>query len=243
MDYEQTDFLDLPTKMEAIKGPVLPWDSSDIGDIDLRVMDYQKKDTYNNVYIWSGNNLIECRITKFKDYVPLIADDLKKLFTIPRIGKHKAIFKKSPCILTRYSNLKPLEEFLEENKGNSLPPSFRQEIKRLFAFRYLICLNCNYINKIEVKVTKTDCYPVSSIETTFSLNPDSDVSRIPKNILKEWFESSEDNLYATCKELIDGRDLSFLKFRIEEIVRKYDHGRHISWVNSIYDRLKTCKNI
>jgi hypothetical protein len=243
MDYEEIDFLDLPLKMDAVKGPVLLWDSSDIGDIDLRAMDYQKKDTYNIVYIWSGNNLIECRINKFKDYVPLIADDLKKLFIIPRIGKHKAIFKKSPCILTRYSNLKPLEEFLEENKGKTLPPSFRQEIKRLFAFRYLICLNCNFTNKIEVKVTKTDCYPVSSIETTFSLNPDSEASRIPKNILKEWFEGSEEKLYETCKELIDNRDLTFLRFRIEEIVRKYDHGRHISWVNAIYDRLKTCKNI
>ena len=116
-------------------------------------------------------------------------------------------------------------------------------MRNIFAFRYLVCLNCNFENKIDVRPGNDNPFPISCRETAFSLDNESNTSRIPKSIIKRWFNGSDEILTDTAKELIADRDITFIKFKIQDIINTYESGRHMGWCNSVYDKMLMVKNI
>jgi hypothetical protein len=61
--------------------------------------------------------------------------------------------------------------------------------------------------------------------------------------VKDWFENDHYKAILLAKEMIDDFDITLLKFKMSDIIHKYEHGKYIGWINTIYDRLLTVKNI
>lgn len=254
MDFDHSFFSELPLYCDSVINAMseatpkvnLPWDGSHLGEIDEYIICYRKNTTHDCVFLLDKTDkkskLLEARITRYRDDIQLIADELKALFKVPKIGKHRCIYKNTECIISIHEDDIPLEDFLSLKKGQIINPYFKGEVQRIFAFRYLVCLNCNFDNKIEVRNYKKNYYPISFTETTFSLDSASNSSKIPNSILKEWFGSKGENLYIVAKELIDDRDIIDLKCKITEIIQRFSKGKYVSWSNSIYDRLQEIKN-
>lgn len=234
-------------KMPPPDGLKLAWDGSHLGEIDKYIIAYKKFEFEDTVYLWSkissNLKLIQVRIFKYKDDIPLIADDLKKIFLIPQVGKHRALFKSNECVITRILGDENYDKYFYQHSKDFLSPGFVKEMQRVFVFRYLMCLNCNFENCIEIRTGNGSHYPISVKENTFSMFPDDPASRIPKTILKDWFDKDDEKVVEVAKEMLDGLDIMMLKFKISDIIMRYTNGRHIGWVNSIYDRLITLSNL
>lgn len=253
MHFEKGFFNHLPEhhinfeKMPAPDGVKLHWDGAHVGEIDKYVISYKKVEYDDTIYLWSKTSkkleLIQVRIFKYKDDVSLIADDIKKIFGIPQVGKHRALYKNNECIIVRFIGDESYEKYFYRYRREHLSPGFIKEMQRLFLFRYLICLNCNFENCVEIRTGNGSHYPVSFKENTFSLFPDDPASRIPKNIVKEWFDNDDEKVLEIGKEMLDGIDIMMLKFKIADAMMKYTNGKHIGWVNAIYDRLITLSNL
>jgi hypothetical protein len=249
-EFEPTFFenLTFPSMPPPI-GLILKWDGTDIGDITEYVLSHKKIEYGNCIDIWtrvtkvkkSGeqtevNKLLPVKILKFKNEIPLISDEFKSLFKVPQTGMHKATFSGTECIIQRTIDDIPLDKYLEKTPKNKITPLFYSEIRKIFAFRWLMCLNCNYENKLDVRVDGGSAFPISCKETTFSLDGDKNACRIPKNVLKEWFENKEEIFQDTVKELLNDRDPNYLKIEIVKIINKYSN-KYIGWANSIYNKV------
>ena len=231
----------------SVKGLELKWDNSDIGPIDDSIVFYSKKYDEDLLYVWERKKtkvmLTPIRIIKFKDDIPFIVEEFKKLFLIPTVGKHKSKLKNQLCIITKYENDIPYDKFFETHTKKHLNPGFIKEMQRLYIFRFLTCLNCNYENRVEIRQSSTGTYPISCRESKFSFCSDNNACRIPNNLVKDWFENDHYKAILLAKEMIDDFDITLLKFKMSDIIHKYEHGKYIGWINTIYDRLLTVKNI
>jgi hypothetical protein len=119
---------------------------------------------------------------------------------------------------------------------------FIEEIRKVFAFRWLMCLNNNFENTIEVRTGVGINYPISCRENTFNYDSSSVSTRIPKTIIHTWFENKDELVDTTISILIKEKDLSVLRFEIQKIIKKFD--KHlISWNNSIFEKLLIASNI
>ncbi len=227
--------------MPPSNGLKLAWDGSHLGDIDIYVTNDKKVEMEGTVNLLIKTNsclnkIIQVKIFKYKDDVPLIADELKRIFGVSPIGKHRVRYFGDECIINKYVNDIPIEEFMKYVVDKStLTPLFINEMRNIFAFRYLVCLNCNYENKINIR-TDSVPYPISYQETTFSLFADKSSCRIPKTIIKEWFDNDDMIFYDTVNLIMKDKDPMLIKFEVESIIRKYN-DKYIGWVNSIYDRI------
>ena len=229
--------------MLPFEGLKLKWNGEHLGEIDSYVVAYRKNDYDDCIFLWELRSqklqLTEVRIMKYKDDIPLIADDLKKLFQLPQVGKHRGLFKGQECIITRFLGDVSYERYFYEKKKDEINTGLLQEIRRLYVFRYLVCLNCNYENRIEIRTGMGAHFPISCRENTYSLDPVDSASRIPKNVIKEWFENNDEMVIAVAKDMLSvASDITMFKFQISDTIRKYEKGKYISWVNSIYDRIR-----
>lgn len=216
------------------------WDGSDLGDIKDYIINRRVVGNVNRIAFWTKNaknfnKITEARIFKYKDETPLIADELKTLFDITPVGMHKIKIGETEYIMSLATRDVTLDEYFSQVKRSEISPIFVNEMRRLFAFRWLICLNCNFENKVEVRILENFHIPISCNETTFSLDNTSMKCRIPNTILKDWFENDDILLDKCIKELLENRDPNKLKFDIQKIINKYSNA-HISWCNSIYER-------
>jgi hypothetical protein len=119
---------------------------------------------------------------------------------------------------------------------------FIEEIRKVFAFRWLLCLNNNFENTIEVRTGAGINYPISCRENTFNYDSASSSTRIPKTIVQTWFENKDELVESTINSLVKGKDLSILRFEIQKIIKKFDKYL-ISWNNSIFEKLLIASNI
>ena len=236
-----------PEPPSNINGLVLKWDNSDIGPIDDSIVFYRKMYDEDLLYVWEKkrNKLVlsPIRVLKYKDDIPFIVEEFKKIFLISTSGKHKAMIRDNPCIITKYENDIPYENYFQTHSKEGLSKGFIKEMQRLYVFKYLMCINCNFENRVEIRQFGQDIYPVSCREAKFSFTTDSGACRFPKTITKEWFEGNDYLPIMLAKEMIEGMDINTLRFRLSDIVHKYEHGKYISWVNTIYNRLLLVKNI
>jgi hypothetical protein len=238
----------LPIYSPTIKGLELKWNNSEIGAIDESIVFYRKEYNDDLLYVWESQNsklqLTPIRVLKYKDDIPFIIEEFKSIFNIPVTGKHKATLKEQECIITRYVNDVPYETYFETHSISSISDSLKKSIQCLYIFRYILCLNCNYENRIEIRQpTIYDVFPISCREVKFSLFSDDNACRLPNNVVRDWFDNDHYKVIEIAKEMIKDFDITMLKFKMGDIIRKYKNGKYIHWVNTIYDRLCLVKNI
>jgi len=232
---------------DTMPGLRLNWDGSNIGAIDEHLFDVHKKDDDHILTIWSlnkkgGPKLCQVKILKYKNDVPLIIDECKPLFGIRKIGKHKATLKEHLIILIQYQEDIPIKRYLLEM---GLSPEktgvhFIEEIRKLFVFRWFLCLNNNFENTVEVRTGSGMNYPISCRENTFNYDSCSAATRIPKTVIKTWFNDDEDLVEDYISDFIRDKDISVLRFSIQKIIMRFDK-QLISWNNAIFEKMLSAK--
>jgi hypothetical protein len=244
----------------------------DLGDISDKVYGLHRckinntnklEDRYK--FIYNSKEYI-IRILKFDIFI-LILDEIKDYFKIPHSEKAKAVIEKDgikiPVIISLYKNEIGINIFNNtEDEGLSIKnlyncPSFVSEIRRLFAFRFIMCLNSNNESRIEVITKKLNskfvldaglsrevytpiCIRESSYfnSKTFShkiLKADS--TDIPDTVIEKWFDKSHELVYETIQNLTTGIDFIKFKIMLVDIIQK-----HIKEVRDEYHKDKSVDN-
>jgi hypothetical protein len=224
--------------MNAVK---MPWDGSHIGDITASVVVQSKTGPDEYICLWEQMEkkprMIEVKITRHRDDIPLIADEMKRVFDISKIGHCRATYRENEIIVSRYKNEVPLDKYLEGKDRKMLRPGFKLDMQQIFAFRFITCMNCNYENRIVVRSEGGIDFPIGCKETTYSMDTFDKACRMTNTIIKEWFDNDEENFYKACKDLIADKDINTIRFELSKIIRRFSGGRYIGWVNAIFDRL------
>jgi hypothetical protein len=246
--FDESFFNELKLSLEPnIKIPSLKfiWDGSDIGPIDDHIYSCQKSEDDHILALWTKNQkgeskLVLTKILKYKNEIPIIIDEMKPLFGIKKVGKHKASIRGFPIILIRYQGDVSLKRYMNDSTftPEKMGKSFIQEIRRLFAFRSLVCLNNNYENTLEVRTGSGINHPISCRENNFNYDSCSKATRIPRTIVRTWFEDDIGLAEESILNLIKDKDLSILRFDIQKIIMKFDK-QLISWNNAIFEKMLT----
>ncbi len=151
-----------------------------------------------------------------------------------------------------------------EEQGKVLSNFFIYEMMRLLAFRHLMCLKSNILNNIEVclfdssgplvsasgtcaeasapediTISRLD-FPISVNEKNFTYDKFDTSSRVPKTVVKIWFDNNDELLIRTVKDLLTDfgiKDEHELKDKLIQCIKKltrYD-GFLVYWVNAIVE--------
>jgi hypothetical protein len=165
-----------------------------------------------------------------------VSNHLKCVFALPETPVNKEYIS--------------LSEYLEivESKNLKLSTFFINEIRRLFCFRHLMCFKSNYTSNIGVvlydssNVSRLD-YPISLNEKNYCYNSDDNSCRVPKNVIKEWFDNDIELFYETMKDFVTNLNLEdefiFKCTLIKHIKKKYRYDNFIVfWLNSMLENLR-----
>ena len=146
----------------------LRWDGSNLGDISnalvrIEPVEYNK---IGNKCILKIDGLTKCFIFLYKDDIPLILDEIKPIFGLEKIGRHKCTINKKKYILARLVDDKEnvLDHITESHK--------KEQAQDVIIFRHIMgltshkdfmwCRNSNVLSFRDVKIV----YEKSTISNT-----------------------------------------------------------------------------
>jgi hypothetical protein len=191
------------------------------------------------------------------DAFTLILDEIKEIFRIPYHPKisgfieieDKSVKSSILVLLYKTENEIPLSSALTlaedstEAKVETFSPLFLTEIRRLFCFRYLMCLTCNNESRINVIIKQpkrrilidtglsSSIYiPICSLEHSYVSESNSKFvnkllkssdTKIDKTVIKKWFNNDEEIVYNTIKGLLEGINFTELKLQVNDIIQKH----------------------
>ena len=95
----------------------LLWDGSDLGNITenfVSITEPKEGRVGSELVIKTANGNITCLAWKYKNDVPLVVDELKPVFGLKKIGRHKCIIKKVKLLIARYDGGNAFDEKLDE---------------------------------------------------------------------------------------------------------------------------------
>jgi hypothetical protein len=228
----------------------------DLGDITEKIYDkYEVKINGSSKFEerykinYEGKEHI-IRIMKYDIFI-LILDEIKGYFKIPYTTKLKAYINGLPVLVSLYRNEININKFNSNDIHEVYGPlnikslknsaSFMNEIRRLFAFRFIMCLSSNTECKIDVIVKKlnnklfmnnildTNTYLPICIRESSYLNSSNfsdkiikaDSTNIPLTVIEKWFEGSKEIAYETIQNLLFGTDFTKFKMMLVDIIQKY----------------------
>lgn len=181
------------------------FDGSDLGAIDNLIVDIKE----NNIFVLEGN--VKVRIEKLKSTLPLIVDELKPLFGVLKIGRHRGTFKGMEILINKVEG----EEFISPEKINI------DNIRYLYHFRYIINLKHNNNKSLITRKFKSGYFTTSYLENKLSKKEwDLNLSnKLIKQYYGDWINFSK-----ITKELFSGIELNVLRSKITEIINKIDNN-------------------
>lgn len=240
--------------------------SRNIYDITNDVYDHHQirignSDNFENRYKIKISKKEHCiKILKYNDFI-LILDEFKKFFKIPYASKFIAILNSHKYIAVKCDDEVLLKDMDIETLFNC--SSFLNEIRRVFIFRYIMCLGSNNDSKIDVQMKKikiglntTILYiPVCSKEVNYKTEFNSESNHIPKVLVEKWFDDKYELVYDTIKEMLADVDIDKFKIFMKDVI--FNHIKSIRnseekddikrlrelesliwWCNAVYDRMR-----
>jgi hypothetical protein len=154
----------------------LTWDGSDLGDITKYYIDIKNPEENKSgavLKLRTKYGDIKCFAWKYSNDIPLIIDELKPIFGLPKIGRHKCSIEGINMLIARREN--KLENVLEPGQGDI------DDIRRCIVFRHLFGI-----------ITYGDCLwyrpgtgIISYKELTVDFNKKG--SKISKTNITKWF--------------------------------------------------------
>jgi hypothetical protein len=199
------------------------WNGSDIGEINHLIKSCELEGNY---YLVTFIDNQQAYIFNFENSLPLIADELKPLFGLPKVGRHKCLINNKKILLCR----KLGEETPFEESGNF----FLTELQRIFIFRW--ALGFTLTSTLRMRKLKSGVVSIISYQEN-SINYDKNNNRrshIPDIYLKKWFKNED--VENVVKTIFTYEDFNRLRFKIDETIRNIDK-EYVWWNSNIMERL------
>jgi hypothetical protein len=225
------------------------FDNSEINEDVSEIIDEKFHNDKNKLVKIKLKNDLILNLFKYKNKFPLILEEVKPLFDIPKTRYNIITIDNQKYYAYKNSNSICLKEYL---KYNEIKNSLRyREIQLVIIFNYLMCVNNNFENKIlvfpnyvksSIIDTKYSDFVIFKVAGEKSYKYDHNESRISKRILKEWFDDSEEEFQEMSYRMVKAMDADLLRWELKEIVFKYDSD-YVSWINSVYNKIVHAKNI
>jgi len=207
----------------------LKWDGTDIGDISEYFISIEEPEidkVGSKLTLKVDKQKIICLAWKYKNIVPLLVDELKPIFGLPKIGRHKCIIQDTPLLIAKYIDS-------EENIFEPKLYQFNQEqIEETIIFRYIIGLisngNCLWYRQEEGVISYKDI--------TIAIEKKS--SKISETNIKKWFDSEREKVKPALVRLLNKSSVlklvspkaenklikiqQLLRLELEKIIKKID---------------------
>lgn len=206
----------------------LKWDGSDLGEISSCISEYeQHSDKVLYIYISTNTSIVPARCYRDYGILPIILDELKPLFGIPKIGRHRATIDGRPVLLSRVSSggMLSLKQIPEEKSTESW---IIEQVRKVYVFRWIMGMISNFDSSIGVIVTHNNCLSVTSYKDT-KIEPSKmkKTNSIPQTAIKKWFGGSWDNVNTTLSQMItylynDEDSLGKLNMDVCSTIYKFD---------------------
>lgn len=222
------------------------WDGTDISDIISECDIYEAK--HNKIKYWvihsipglNGTYNEICIVKSTKTTIPCLVDELKDVFSLPKLGTHWCRINSKYYILIK-PNKTPegyIKEEITLNMIDIQTDLLRLQIQEVFAFRELLGVTCSFESSIIIREGKSGVYPISYNEPNMTIG---DTKVIPGTVLDKWFGDTtiDDVVQKLCRiNNIDklAKILHELRGKIENIIEKVDR-RSITYKNLIIDRI------
>jgi hypothetical protein len=234
---------------------IFNFDNADIGEIN-KYIKYKEISNENKLYkielnIQDNLNLL---VHDYKNDFPLIIDEMKGFFSICSTYYNIVTIDDKKYLVSKYVNDISFRKYKEYNKNKI---SYERDVKKMLIFNWLMCVNdlsLNIENKFLVrpllnyKVADTlnsnfICVCSTNEKGFHYLNTKEyeAYNNPPSTIIKEWFDNSIEKFYEFTKNMVCQIDSEKLRMEATNIVNKYDKD-YISWVNSMYNRVRDVKN-
>lgn len=201
----------------------LTWDGSDLGDI-THFFICIKEAAFNTVgaklKLKTRKGKIECLAWKYGDDIPLIIDELKPIFGLNKIGRHKCIIKKTRLLIAR---IKHVDENIFDNSKNQRKGNI-DKIREHIVFRHLFGV-----------LTTTDFlwYRASRGVMSFkevSISFDKNSSHISDSNVNKWFEGERASILVTVRNLFSRiaihknksptSTILFARLQVDKVIRR-----------------------
>lgn len=206
---------------------VLPiqWNGGEIGDITHLVINRTPMDHKLLLTFADGT---KAHITKYIGTLPLIADELKAIFGLDKIGRCGCYYLGERAIIHRHHS----DEYLLETVDF---PISLDEVKRVFVYRWFLGMTLNFQRCIIVKRYRSGIARVTSYnDTNYDFtNHTSRGSEIPGTIVKRWFEADYD---LVARKMLEGLTFQQIRTMITAVINRID-PQHNYWIISIMSRI------
>jgi hypothetical protein len=253
--------------MSVISKNSLKFDGTSLGEIHQYITskifasDYKTSGSIERVILRTDDKPVELNLYRvYKEY-PLCLDQIKRLFKIYRTKYHFVTIEKVKYLACLHHNEISIDEYIRiycDGKIENMRPTLVNEIQRIIAFNWLMCITSNSDNKIYVRRLdykpltldfKTDIvYPFTFGEKGYSL--DTTKCDIAEKLLQKWFSGSRELFYDHIKRLAydiglnstSNKDESIdnFKLKIIEIINRVNPSLS-PWVDIIYNRILSNK--
>lgn len=199
-------------------GLKLLWDGSDLDDITKYYIDISKPKTGTvgaKLTLKTRKGHITCYAWKYRDDIPLVVDELKPLFGLNKIGRHKCIIHGVKLLLAQI-----VEDNENETDGNMKEIIL---IREHVVFRYLF----GVITRGNFLWLRPSQGITSYKESTITFTRES--SNISICNINKWFDEDRYTVISTIKDLLlkIGKEetsfiriIQFLRMKIDETIKR-----------------------
>lgn len=219
-----------PTPPSIVVTPLFKWDGSNIGAVDQHIASYRI--ISGRVYLYFKDGTVALA-NRYDNSVALICDELKPLFGLPKIGRHRCTIDNRQAIISHIAC-----EAEHPFNTEMATPELITSLQRCYLFRWVLGLTQNSDAALWVRRYKSGVVIVTSYrENNVAYHKKSPAGAIiPDVSMKRWF-THWDQVNALTSQLFGSRNLSELRFEIDAIIRRVD-PKQVSWIACIMQRIQ-----
>lgn len=206
------------------------WDGSYIGEVQHLIKSYERINKYVRVEFEN----VSAYAFKYENKICLMADEIKPLFGLVKIGRHHAKWTNKDILLCKIEG--------EENVLDGLSDIKIEEIQKSYIFRWALGFSSYGDDILRIRKYKSGIKTVTSyIECEYDYNPKNKFcSKITKSVIEKWFYDIA-IIDSLIKSMFKREDLPELRNKLDSIIRKIDPS-HILWVTCIIFRIQSYLN-
>lgn len=221
------------------------WDGSNIGNIDHLIKQHEIIEDRIVLTFINGEKAF---VNRYDNAIPLIADELKPIFGLTKIGRHQCtIAAEGPIGIKRQAIISqiigkeyPFSTSKEMSKENILnTPDVQCYLQKSYLYRWALGFTRNSDSALWVRTYNSGVTVITSyreIKVDYE-NEKVQGAKMSAKSVKSWFHGWEkvDELTQT---LFSDKNLTQLRFDIENVVRRID-SNYIWWGLRIISRIQS----
>ncbi len=207
--------------MSAPPGLKFSWDGSDLGDLSPFLRGFDSNPRASMLALQSTKEILWVRLYRLDDELPLILDELKELFGVPKLGRHRALLSGKSVMLERIASglVLNLKELLEQREIKQIGAKLQRQIRRAYAFRWLVGMSQNFDSCLSVNWSEQSCSPyrdTAVTSTPYKLSR----RNVPLVAIDKWFGDDQELLTSTIQAMIGKQNPIELRFKIEAVIKR-----------------------